>query len=270
MSRPLAARARMADSRPAPGPFTFTSTERTPCSCASCAAFCAATCAAKGVPLREPLNPIRPALDQERVLPIGSEMATMVLLNDATIDATPCGTFFFSFFFVPARRAPCFGARAVAISSSLAVGRSPLAVGRNLLGQRPTANSQLFLRRFLLAGDSALARSLAGAGVGVRALSARGKAAAVAHAAVAVDLHQPLDVEADVLAEIALHFPLIGDDLADLAHVILGEVLDARVAADTRLGQDGIRPRAADAKNISEPDFNSLVEGQIYACDACH
>src|SRR5438552_13798596 len=119
MSRPLAARARMADSRPAPGPFTFTSTERTPCSCASCAAFCAATCAAKGVPLREPLNPIRPALDQERVLPIGSEMATMVLLNDATIDATPCGTFFFSFFFVPARRAPCFGARAVAMCSFL-------------------------------------------------------------------------------------------------------------------------------------------------------
>src|SRR5437016_6828520 len=115
MSSPDAASARMADSRPAPGPLTFTSTERTPCSCANCAAFCAATCAANGVPLREPLNPILPALDQERVLPIGSEMATMVLLNVAEIDATPCGTFFFSFFFVPARRAPAFGARAVAI-----------------------------------------------------------------------------------------------------------------------------------------------------------
>src|SRR5437588_10614883 len=63
------------------------------------------------------------------------------------------------------------------------------------LSQLPSAICQLFLRRFLLAGDRALARSLAGARVGVRALSAGGKAAAVAHAGVAVDLHQPLDVE---------------------------------------------------------------------------
>src|SRR5512146_456421 len=92
MSRPDAASARIADSRPAPGPLTFTSTVRTPCSCASCAAFCAATCAANGVPLREPLKPMRPALDQARMFPIGSEIATMVLLNVAAIDATPCGT----------------------------------------------------------------------------------------------------------------------------------------------------------------------------------
>src|SRR5205085_11302352 len=43
MSSPDAASARIADSRPAPGPLTFTSTERTPCSVAICAAFCAAT-----------------------------------------------------------------------------------------------------------------------------------------------------------------------------------------------------------------------------------
>src|SRR5204863_3524774 len=118
MSSPDAARARMADSRPAPGPFTFTSTERTPCSCASCAAFCAATCAANGVPLRDPLKPMRPALDHDRMLPTGSVMATMVLLNVAAMEATPCGTFFRSFRFVPARRAPAFGALAVAMCFS--------------------------------------------------------------------------------------------------------------------------------------------------------
>src|SRR5512140_2957066 len=117
MSRPDAARARIADSRPAPGPLTFTSTERTPCSTASCAAFCAATCAANGVPLREPLNPMRPALDHERTLPIGSEIETIVLLNVAAIAATPCGTFFRSFLFDEARRAPAFGALAVAMGS---------------------------------------------------------------------------------------------------------------------------------------------------------
>src|SRR5205814_10213974 len=118
MSSPDAARARMADSRPAPGPLTFTSTERMPCSCANCAAFWAATCAANGVPLREPLKPMRPALDHDRVFPIGSEMATIVLLNDALIAATPCGMLFRSSFFVPAPRAPALGARAVAIVCS--------------------------------------------------------------------------------------------------------------------------------------------------------
>src|SRR5205085_5737704 len=143
ISNPLAASARIADSRPAPGPLTLTSTVRTPCSCASWAAFCAATCAANGVPLREPLKPMRPALDQERTLPIGSVMDTMVLLNVAAIEATPCGTFFFSFFFVPARRAPAFGARAVAMFSSLAVDRWLLAVetaASSANGQRPSAN----------------------------------------------------------------------------------------------------------------------------------
>src|SRR5688500_17132766 len=119
MSRPDAASARMADSRPAPGPLTLTSTERMPCSWASCAAFCAATCAANGVPLREPLKPMRPALDHDRMLPIGSVIATIVLLNVAAMDATPCGTFFRSLRLVPARRAPAFGALAVAIRDPL-------------------------------------------------------------------------------------------------------------------------------------------------------
>jgi hypothetical protein len=61
MSSPLAWSARMADSRPAPGPVTRTSTERTPFSLAPSAQLAAASCAAKGVPLREPLNPMRPA-----------------------------------------------------------------------------------------------------------------------------------------------------------------------------------------------------------------
>src|SRR5258706_10184962 len=119
MSRPDAARARMADSRPAPGPFTLTSMLRTPCSCASCAAFWAATCAANGVPLRDPLKPIRPALDHARRLPIGSEIATIVLLNDAAMEATPCGMFFRSLRLpdcLRAAAAPVFlGAAAVAI-----------------------------------------------------------------------------------------------------------------------------------------------------------
>jgi hypothetical protein len=68
---PDAASERMADSRPAPGPLTRTSTSRTPIFIAFSATFSAAFCAAKGVLLREPLKPIVPAESQQSVSPRG-------------------------------------------------------------------------------------------------------------------------------------------------------------------------------------------------------
>src|SRR5438128_871404 len=242
MSNPLAASARIADSRPAPGPLTLTSMVRTPCSCASCAAFCAATCAANGVPLREPLNPMRPALDHASTLPTGSVMDTIVLLNVAAIDATPCGTFFFSFFFVPARRAPAFGAFAVVVVA--------IASCSSFFVLRTTKN-ELLLRCFLLTGDRALARSLACARVRVRPLTAHRQSTTMPHSAVAVDLHQPLDIEANVLAEVALDFESVRNHLPDLPHIILGQILDARVLVDTRFHEDLVRRRTADAEDVS-------------------
>jgi hypothetical protein len=52
-----------------------------PCSIAFSAASCAAIWAAKGVPLREPLNFIVPELDQQMVLPLISVIVISVLLN---------------------------------------------------------------------------------------------------------------------------------------------------------------------------------------------
>ena len=82
-SRPPACKARMDDSRPEPGPFTRTSTWRTPCSLAEVAAACAAICAAKGVPLREPLKLLQPVDDHASTFPFGSVMVMIVLLNVA-------------------------------------------------------------------------------------------------------------------------------------------------------------------------------------------
>src|SRR5437764_6842951 len=80
-SRPTACSDRMAVSRPEPGPFTNTSTRRSPCSIALRAAFSAAICAANGVPFFVPLKPMAPALDQEMTSPFTSATLTIVLLN---------------------------------------------------------------------------------------------------------------------------------------------------------------------------------------------
>src|SRR5687768_7649798 len=88
--------------------------------------------------------------------------------------------------------------------------------------------------------------------------------------AVAADFHQPLDVHRDLLAEIAFDPPLLLDDAADLAHVLFREVLDADVRADASLGQDVVRPFAADAVDVGQPNLDALGAGEIDACDTCH
>src|SRR5215471_20307872 len=95
--KPVEASARSADSRPEPGPFTNTDSERMPCSMALCAASSAASWAANGVDLREPLNPFTPADDQATTFPETSVMVTIVLLNDAVMWAMPLWMFFLTF-----------------------------------------------------------------------------------------------------------------------------------------------------------------------------
>src|SRR5712691_2934334 len=92
ISSPTACSERMAASRPAPGPFTKTSTDLSPNSIALRAAISAAVWAAKGVLLREPLNPALPALDHETTAPLLSVRVTIVLLKDACTCATPVRT----------------------------------------------------------------------------------------------------------------------------------------------------------------------------------
>src|SRR5262249_17575115 len=87
--KPMACRARKADSRPEPGPITSTSSTFMPCSIAFLPASSAAICAAYGVDLRDPLNPMVPDDDQAMVLPCASVMVIMVLLKVALTCATP-------------------------------------------------------------------------------------------------------------------------------------------------------------------------------------
>jgi hypothetical protein len=84
----------------------------------------------------------------------------------------------------------------------------------------------------------------------MRALSAHRESSAMPHAAVAVDLHQPLDVEADVFTQIALDFVSVGDDLTDLTNVVLLQILHPDVFVDARFAEDRVGGRAADAEDV--------------------
>ena len=99
-SIPHAESARIAASRPEPGPLTITSTDFKPCTKAALAAVSAAICAAYGVDFLEPLNPRPPALAQDSALPCASVKVTIVLLKEDWICACPRSTFFFTRYFV--------------------------------------------------------------------------------------------------------------------------------------------------------------------------
>ena len=86
---PMACTARIAFSRPGPGPFTKSSTSCKPSCWAAFKACSAARRAAKGVLLREPLKPAEPAEPQEIVLPSVSVTVTIVLLKEAKICTCP-------------------------------------------------------------------------------------------------------------------------------------------------------------------------------------
>ena len=91
---PALAIARIAESRPLPGPFTRTSTVRIPLATAARAADSPARWAANAVFLREPRNAIAPELLCATTLPSVSVKVISVLLNVAMMYARPCGTNF--------------------------------------------------------------------------------------------------------------------------------------------------------------------------------
>src|SRR5437588_2670510 len=227
-SRPAAWRLRIAASRPAPGPLTKISMVLRPCSIALRAAASAVTWAANGVLLREPLKPWPPADPQAMTLPWVSQRLTMVLLKVESTWACPTAMFLRSrrrvlttFFFlatdslresvVPAVRADCQPGHLSLV---------PLFVG----GTRGACPPCLLL---LAPHADSPPRAAPGAGVGAGSLAAHREAAAMAQAAVGADLHQPLDVERDLAAQVALDaaLELLGDDVAQPADLGVVEVL---------------------------------------------
>src|SRR6185437_7380209 len=114
-----------------------------------------------------------------------------------------------------------------------------------------------------------LARALARAGIGAGALSAHRQAPAMPDAAVAAEIHQPLDVHGNLAAQVALDREL-GDLRADGIDLALGEVLHPLVRADARGLAGALRTGATDAVNMGQPDPYVLVHRDVDAGYACH
>jgi hypothetical protein len=84
------------------------------------------------------------------------------------------------------------------------------------------------------------------------------------------DLDQSLDVEGDLLAQIAFHGTLSFDGLGDPAHFLFREILDPNVGIDLDLGEDLAGPVWTDAVNVLETCLDPFGSREVDACDASH
>src|SRR5580692_1353528 len=186
----------------------------------------------------------------------------IVLLNVAWMCATPCGTmrfflnsfFFFVDFAGACTAASCCGSFAKSVSSL-----------ETCSLYEPFFRSLLARGDFLLGRNGALARSLARAGVRVRALATHRQVAPVAQAAVALNFDQPANVHLDLLAEIAFDAALGFNGLAQLIDFFLGQVLDLLGFVHVRLGAERPRARLPDAVDRREADPDTLLQRKIYS-----
>src|SRR6266851_1661968 len=136
--------------------------------------------------------------------------------------------------------------------------------------RRSFGHKLCFPRGLLLVGNGSAARAFARARVGVGPLAAYRQAAAMPHAAVGAHLDVALDIHRDLLAQITFHRAFLFEDGAHLVDFFLGQVADLLVEFDPRAMEQGTRTAAADAVNVSQTDFRSLLWRQIYACKTCH
>src|SRR5881394_1606558 len=237
-----------------------------------------ACCAAYGVPLREPLKPTAPEEDQHKVRPSESVMVICVLLNDAAMCATPCGTMRFSRFFLNsflrfAAAPPATGFPGACVASCAAFGSLATFCSVSLDAEilQTCADCLALLALGLLLGcDGATTRTFTRAGVGVRALPANRKIAPVADAAVRLNFDQPANVHLDLLAEIAFDAAFFFNFLAKTVHFVFGQVANFLGGIDVRLFRELLSAHLSDSIDRSQSDPKALLRRKIYTCDTSH
>src|SRR5690606_5216260 len=135
------------------------------------------------------------------------------------------------------------------------------AVGDDTLDLLPGLGSRLVHGARSLLPDC-LARALAGPGVGTGTLTAHRQAAAVTQAAVAAQVHQPLDRHADFATQVAFD-RVLGHLGANALDFRLRKVTDLRGRGDAGRLANQLRPGPANAVDTLQAHPDMLLDRQV-------
>src|SRR5713226_4585435 len=117
--------------------------------------------------------------------------------------------------------------------------------------------------------DRGLARAFARARVGAGTLAANRQSLAMAGAAIAAEVHQPLDIHRHLATQVALDGKSC-DLFAQTLHVGFRQVFDFRMLIDLGCKTDHLRARATDAKDRLQGDLRMLVVRNVDSRYAGH
>lgn len=93
----------------------------------------------------------------------------------------------------------------------------------------------------------------------------------MANATVAVDCLEAFQIGCDFAPEITFKHPFVlGDDVENLVELLFGQVLSAHVGIEPRFFDEGIRPRGADAVDVTEGVRDFLFRGDFYTEETRH
>src|SRR6478735_7736906 len=121
----------------------------------------------------------------------------------------------------------------------------------------------------LLAGHGAL-RALAGARVGLGALTAHRQTAAVPQTLVAADLDLAADVGGHLTAKVTLDLDVAVDVVTELDQLLVTEVANAGVGVDTGGLECLLRAGATHAENVGKCDLDALLAREVDTNKTCH
>ncbi len=89
-------------------------------------------------------------------------------------------------------------------------------------------------------------------------------------AAIAGQVHQPLDIDRGLATQIALDRIVAVDRLADLKDFLVRQLVHAAGVFDANLMHDLVRLGLSDAMNVLKRDHYALVRRDVDACNAGH
>ena len=116
-----------------------------------------------------------------------------------------------------------------------------------------------------------LAGAFARPGVGLGALAAHRQAAKVANAAVALDALHPLEVHADLPAQIAFDDILaVLDRMNDLGELLLSQILRADGRVDLSVFENDLGVTRTDSVNVAQGDVDAFVRRNFYTNNTSH
>src|SRR5690606_36483985 len=87
---------------------------------------------------------------------------------------------------------------------------------------------------------------------------------------VAADVHEALDVQLHLAAQVALDLVVAVHDLAQAGDLGLGGVLDPRGGVDLGLGEDLLGTGPADAVDVRQRVHDAIRARQVDTCDSSH